>query len=211
MDEAGSETVVPPPVGEREYRRAERLTWLLCALGGAVLALVHMAITAVLAPNGPAALFFPGLAGYGLACLAWAMHTGRLLGPNGDPRDVAMRRTFELYRGSIVILPAVTIAMIGGLVDGHWRAGGVVLMVGGLALMVAGFAVGTLGRPMWLMPRPMREGWPEAGTGPMPHLYPGYVAHVVALRRLRSRLFGGDPNAPLGDRADRPDRPSWLS
>lgn len=193
-------------VDEPERRRAERLTWVLCAIGSALLALFHTAGVAILLPDGPPAQFLPALAGYGAACLGWSIYTGRLLGPDGDPRELR-RRTSEFYRGSIVILPAITLTAIGGLIEGHWRPGGVALMLGGMTLIVVGFVVGAAGRPRRLMPRPLREGWPEIGTGALPHLYPGFVAHVLWLRRLRTRLVGGDPDAPLGSRRE---RPSWL-
>lgn len=184
------------PVTDRERRRAERLTALGCLLLGALLAILHLAVTAALGvTNRPDALPVAIIA-YTLAIGGWVVNSGRALGHLGNPRNLSFKARVA-YRGARLSAPAMTVATFGLLLTPVWDEGSYVLMVAGLAGSAFAVFAGVTGRVPWLSPRPLREGWPEMGTGPLPHLYPGFVAHVVWLRRLRAAVLGGDASRPL--------------
>ncbi len=185
-----------PPVTEPERRRVERLNVAACLAAGALLAALHLAVTALLGVGASPDLYPLAVLAYALAIGGWVIGSGRSLGYLGDPRRLDFKGRVG-YRSSRLGLPLASIAVFGLVLDPVWAAGSYALAVGGLVGLMLVLVAGASGRFPVCSPRPLREGWPEVGTGPLPHLYPGFVDHVVWMRRVRAAVLGGDPRRPL--------------
>ncbi len=153
------------PDQERAAQRTQRDTLLGIGIASALLAGIQLLVVDWLNESVAPAPFLVVFTAYALAGLGWAMFTGRVLATKHSRRH-GLQRSFELYRGSVLALPGLSVVAFGGILTDYWYSGGVYLCAVGGVIFFAGCVVGTFGRPRRLLPRPLRE--PEASGGATP-------------------------------------------